>query len=271
MSRMLEALKQIESSAPLPVEEPAIESIASPPAEKPVVESVVPPPSDRIVAAVPDPEMETKPADAEQQAVLRLVSSDAKLGPSYAALAEHILSEFPPGCGAALMFTSPGDGEGKTGVLAPLAAAIAERATDDVLLVDANLRRPGLAEMLGIRPQYGLVDVLLGAANWRRAVRHTDMPRLSLLPGVNSALAGAMLPRHLSLGPLLGELDKQYGMILVDTASLAHMEVAPIAQYCTGTYLVVRLRQTIRRAAREAAEIIRNCGGRLLGVVAIES
>jgi len=190
---------------------------------------------------------------------------------AYDRLAESILSQFTGQTGAAVMFSSPGDGEGKTGTVVPLAAMLAQRTPGEVLLVDGNLHRPALADYLAIEPDCGLADVLLGTAAWQRAVCRTGVPRLSVLPGVRFSRRGERPPARWDLEPLLKELRADYPWVLIDTASLAHREVASLASSCTGVYLVIRLGQTARRAIAEAARVIGQCRGRLLGAVVIAS
>jgi Mrp family chromosome partitioning ATPase len=74
----------------------------------------------------------------------------------------------------------------------------------------------------------------------------------------------------MTMSALLGELSAKYRMVLIAAPSLAHAGVANLTQHCRGTYLVVRLHRTSRRAVREAARAIDRGGGRLLGCVAIE-
>ena len=190
---------------------------------------------------------------------------------AYRGLAESILANYPPEeAGVTLMFTSPADGGGTTETLTPLAAAMAEQTGKEVLLVDANLREPALAESFGVVATDGLADVLMGAASWQEVVRQTSVPHLSVLPGVEFSNFGSRLPERLDLKRLLAELRRRFPMVLIDAASLSHREVAPLARHCTGTFLVVRLRQTARRAVGEAVGVIEGCGGRVLGCVAIE-
>jgi hypothetical protein len=65
------------------------------------------------------------------------------------------------------------------------------------------------------------------------------------------------------------DLREGWSLVLVDTPSLVHAEVAPMVQRCDGVYLVVRLGYTARRAVAEAAHVIRINGGRLLGCIAV--
>ncbi len=58
-----------------------------------------------------------------------------------------------------IVVTSPEPGDGKTTVLANLAVAFAQ-ANKRTLLVDADLRRPGLSTLMGMRGPLGLSEVL---------------------------------------------------------------------------------------------------------------
>lgn len=188
---------------------------------------------------------------------------------AYGELADKLLSQLPSDAGASLLFTSPCDGDGKTGMLVALAAALVERIPGEVLMVDANLRKPALARCLGVEATRGLAHVLVGITHWHQVVRSTAVEGLRVLPGVEFPTPDGRPPGRLDLEPLLKELDGRYRLVLIDTASLAHPEVAPIAGCCTGTYLVVRLGHTTRRAVGEAVDTIRRGGGRLLGSVVL--
>ena len=188
---------------------------------------------------------------------------------AYGELAENILAQLSPGRSAVLMFTSPGDGEVKTEMLIPLAAALAQQSTGEVLLVDGNLREPALAGYLGMEATAGLANVLLGTMNWQQVVRHTVIPRLSMLPGAKLPVSHGDAPEQWNLRPLLEELRSEYRLVLIDASSLAHGEVAPMGSDCDGTYLVVRVNHTSGRAVRDCLRVIEACGGHLLGSIAI--
>ncbi|HUT13152.1 MAG TPA: CpsD/CapB family tyrosine-protein kinase [Thermoguttaceae bacterium] len=305
MSRMLKALQRIEARSPQPwqrVEPVSLEELGLPPFDPEIAPDETPetdatttePPIEEAsqIASVPFPEPPQAPADApdpwtaienalaetlleetpEEDASPRLrwpVLPSEEHARAYGRLAESILSQHSGQTGAALMFTSPGDGEGKTGTVVPLAAMLAQRTSGEVLLVDGNLHQPALADYLAMEPDYGLTDVLLGTTTWQQAVHRTVVPRLSVLPGVKFSHRGGRPPARWDLEPLLEELRAEYPWVLIDTASLAHREVAPMASCCTGVYLVVRLGQTARRAIAEAARVIADCRGRLLGGVMI--
>ena len=64
-----------------------------------------------------------------------------------------------------LAFTSPQSGEGKTTTAVNTAIALGKGGRNRVVLVDADLRRPGVAAMLGLRANKGLTDVVDGHAS----------------------------------------------------------------------------------------------------------
>jgi len=186
---------------------------------------------------------------------------------AYAELAERIVSQLPPDKPASLMFTSPSGRCGKTGMLVSLAGAILERTEGDVLMLDADFRRPNLAARLGAQSAGNLADVLTGVAGWQQALRRTVLPRLNLLAGGRFTTRGGQPPQLLNLQPLLAELNEHYRLVLVNTSSLTDGEVGPIARYCTGTYLVVRLGQVTCREFREAVDVVEYYDGEVLGSV----
>jgi Mrp family chromosome partitioning ATPase len=267
-----EAIEPAESAAPgepdAQVESTDAEQ-ATPPSEPDQVESS----AERAEApvaegAVSDTAPEAAPVRESDRNVRRLLSplADEHQQP-YRELAGNILGQLSPGRPAVLMFTSPGDGEGKTSMLAALAVALAEEVAEDVVVVDANFRNPALANDFGIWADQGLVEVLTGEMDWRQVVRKTSAKHLSVLPGGRFPGDEGPLPEDLKLASLLETLRRGHRLVLVDTASLQYPEVAPLSGMCDGTYLVVALGETERNAARQAVRLIERCGGQLLGCV----
>lgn len=66
--------------------------------------------------------------------------------------------------------TSPTPGCGKTITSINLAFSIARQSEQSVLLVDLDLRKPLMAHYLGLRPTYGIDDVLAGACSPEEAM-----------------------------------------------------------------------------------------------------
>ena len=89
----------------------------------------------------------------------------------------------PPdeGRGQVLLLTSTLPGEGKSLTSLNLALALAS-SESRVLVIDADLRRPVLHELVHTRPVPGLVDLMTDMTAAAKAIRRIDGTRLSLLP-----------------------------------------------------------------------------------------
>jgi Mrp family chromosome partitioning ATPase len=78
---------------------------------------------------------------------------------------------------------SPGNDDGKTTTAVNLAVTLASDLHHTVLLVDCDLKRPGIAGMFGIEPKFGTDDVLRGDAHIAQCLYHPEgFHRLVVLP-----------------------------------------------------------------------------------------
>ncbi len=167
-----------------------------------------------------------------------------------------------------LVVTSASAGEGKTTVAVNLAIAIA-RSGETVVLVDADLRRPQVATVLGLQPEVGLSQVLLGDSELDDALEPwpADPSLFALcagpIPPNPSELVGSRRMRD-----LVEELLKRDVIVVLDTPPLEPAtDAAVLSNFADGTLLVVRPGRTRREHLETAAEAVRQAGGRVLGVV----
>jgi Mrp family chromosome partitioning ATPase len=166
-----------------------------------------------------------------------------------AELAQSIRRRLTVNRAAILGFTSPGDGDGKTGLLLNLAPELAKRSEGGVLAVDADFRQPDLSARLGIS-LYRAVDSTL--------ICPTNVPDLNFLPAVRQEAGW------------IEDLRADWPLVLLDMDSLEHVESADLLKRCDGVCLVVRLGHTARRAVAEALDVVHDRGGQLLGCVVVE-
>lgn len=88
-----------------------------------------------------------------------------------------------------LGITSPGPKAGKTITSINLALSIVREGNFDVVLVDADVRKPSISQYLGIRPPHGLPDYLSGGIELGDLlVEVSNRNHLTLVPGAKSAL-----------------------------------------------------------------------------------
>jgi protein-tyrosine kinase len=106
---------------------------------------------------------------------------------------------------------SPAAHDGKTTTAANLAISMANDRRHTVLLVDCDLKQPAIADAFGLKPRYGVDDVLRGDAHVGQCLYHPEpFDRLVILPA-RSALENSS---ELLAGPhgraLAAELRARY-------------------------------------------------------------
>ncbi len=166
-----------------------------------------------------------------------------------------------------IVITSAVPGEGKSTVAANLATAIAA-AGQDVVVIDADLRRPVLARTLGLVPGVGLTDVLVGHALLADVLQpYGDVGGLSVLgagklPPNPSELLGSNAMRA-----LIEEISER-ALVLIDTPPLlAVTDAALLAARTDGALLVSRAGRTTYEMLNEALHSLERVQGRALGVI----
>lgn len=105
---------------------------------------------------------------------------------------------------------SPSPGEGKSLVASNLAAAIAMEVNYTALLVDMDLRHPGVKNFFEINPKQGLRDYLTGDAEIADLLINPGIERLLLLPGLGSVENSSELISSPRMVALFNEVTQRY-------------------------------------------------------------
>src|SRR5262249_2428738 len=115
-----------------------------------------------------------------------------------------------------LVVTSSGPGEGKTLVASNLAVAFAQ-AGQRVLLVDADMRRPRVHEVLDMSQEPGLSNLLVGTAKASETLRKTDVAGLWMLTAGHIPPNPAELLGSERFHEFLHSLQAHFDWVIVDT------------------------------------------------------
>jgi Mrp family chromosome partitioning ATPase len=157
-------------------------------------------------------------------------------------------------------------GVGTTTALLNLAVVAAMQDKRRLVLVDAHLSRPTLAERLGLAVSAGLHEVLAGNVALEAAVLKTPVAGLFLMPaqGDENTAAGQVGAEALAF--VFTWLKERFDLVLVDGPGIEeHSAFVPLAPLCDGTYLVVP--QGEATPHRAMAQSIGRLGGRLKGLI----
>ncbi len=165
-----------------------------------------------------------------------------------------------------LFFTSCHRSEGRTTLVLGLARALARR-PGRTILVDADLSGPMLARSLGLRPRFGLDDVLDGSAQMADAVIDAPDDHLSVL-ALRVAVAR---PREMLVGAswatALARLRRDFDQVLIDGSPLfAGLNAVALPRSIDAAVLVHNRKLTGDRAVLRAREVLEAGGVPLLGL-----
>lgn len=180
-----------------------------------------------------------------------------------AELQRNIMDNAP----TSLLVTSGQANEGKTTIAAGVAVALA-RAGERVVLVDANLHRPGLDQLLGVTAQTGLTSVLIKEfPHAADALTPTDIAGLQLLAAGPSHLHAVDLLASRRMSQCLAELCAIADVVLVDSPPLTLSDPISLSALVDGIVLVVDARRTHGRDARASLARLTRSGATVVGMV----
>jgi non-specific protein-tyrosine kinase len=162
--------------------------------------------------------------------------------------------------------TSAIPGEGKTAVAINLASTLAE-AGFSVCLVDADLRRPAVAKLLGLLNPIGLTSVLIHQIDLDEALQSTGSSLKVLASGPIPPNPSEVLASSYVRDVIRSLLDR-VDYVVVDTAPLLPVaDGSEVAALADGTLLVARYRETTDTHIRQAVHTLDRVDATLLGVV----
>lgn len=187
------------------------------------------------------------------------------------ALRNRLVAMNPDGEPKTLVVTSAVRDEGKTIAALNLAMALAELERQQVVLVDADLRRPGCERYLNLNPEAGLADVLLGRTTVDKVLRPAGYRQLALLGAGTRVANPAELLSSSRLDELLHRLKERFHYVVIDTPPvLPSTDAGVLSSRVDGTLVVVRLERSLKKQTREAVRTLQEMGGNVLGCFVTE-
>ncbi len=165
--------------------------------------------------------------------------------------------------GNLIMITSALPGEGKSFTAINLAISIAMELDNTVMLVDADVARPSVLNMLGLPPAPGLLDVLdKNSVDISGVLMRTNIEKLSILPSGTQHPRATELLASDAMVRLLDDMANRYSdrIIVFDSPPLLlTTESRAIATHMGQIVVVVNAGQTLQSAVIQAVSTIEAC------------
>jgi len=199
------------------------------------------------------------------QRTRRLRSAEAAFEEAFRSLRTHLLLSARESELKSLVVAGAVGGSGKTTVSLGLAESLAQ-AGKRVILVDGDLRRPGLHAIYGVPNQVGLSSILAEGIPDDDALHPTDVEGLLVLfagPPVTD------VPRFLGaevIQSLIDRLKQRADFVIVDSAPIAACtDAVLLSTICDGVLLVVSAGRIPRGTERSAVKQLKDAGANIIG------
>jgi len=194
----------------------------------------------------------------------------SQMSEAFRALRTALLLSQPEHPPQVILVTSALPREGKTTAAANLAVTLAQLG-DKTVLVDADLRKPGVGRLLnlGSGKYAGLSSYLAGVSSLDLVtVPHPAIPNLAAIPtGPLPPNPADLLSSH-KLSDAIAELRTKYKFIVIDSPPImAATDAVILSVQADGVLLVVRSGETPKEAFTRTRDLLTSVKSRLLGVV----
>lgn len=187
--------------------------------------------------------------------------------------------------GKVLLVTSTGPQEGKTLTVCNLAIVLAQGGKK-TLLIDADLRRPMVHRLFGLKRMPGLSDVLMGTialeearqtmadilvgetSQWDHMLTAKMLDRLEILPNGTNTTTPAELLNSDAMKSLIAQARQVYDYVLIDTPPVLPVtDARTIGNLADATFFIYRAGKTARRALTRARDELNLAGIKVKGII----
>ena len=166
-----------------------------------------------------------------------------------------------------IVVTAPTTAETKTTLSVNLAISIA-RSGRTVLLVDADLDNPALADVFDLPASPGFSDALRNPASLSQAICRTRVERLSVMPAGSQLEHSAELLSSPSGRSLIDSLAQAFEHVIIDAPPLLDCpEGRIVAALADGVICSFSARSTRSGQARQATAVLEELGAAVIGSV----
>ncbi len=198
--------------------------------------------------------------------ILTDIDATSSVAESYRQLRTALLLSSAGHAPRTLLVTSSQPAEGKTTTSVNTAISLAQTGAA-VLIVDADLRRPRVHKIFGLKNNAGLCNFLTGDADLASMVQ-VAMPNLYVLPVGPLPPNPAELLGSARMKQVVDTLSQNFDYVVIDSPPVASFADSLIlSALVDGVIIVVKGSVTPREMAQRTKSLLQSVGAKILGVV----
>jgi capsular exopolysaccharide synthesis family protein len=180
------------------------------------------------------------------------------------ALSPGARGENPP---RTILVTSPGPADGKTTVVANLAASFSMRGCR-VVILSCDFRRPRIDALLGVPNETGLAEALQSPNGAKLEAKPTSLAGVRLIPSGAPPERPAELLGSAKMRSIISDARLGSDVVLIDSAPiLTTSDPADLAQEVDAVVLVARAGRTTPEVAERTGVLLKRLGAPVVGIV----
>ncbi len=172
-------------------------------------------------------------------------------------------AERPP---RTILFTSSSPGEGKTTTAINTALSLAQTGAR-VVLIDGDLRKPGLHKALQVKNQPGLSAYLTRPVELDTIIVPEAAANLSVIPSGAIPPNPSELLGSAKMRELLKHVGERYDFLILDSPPVSTPDALILSALVDGVILVIRYADTPRDLVRRATQALEDVNAKIFGVV----
>jgi capsular exopolysaccharide synthesis family protein len=185
---------------------------------------------------------------------------------AYRGLRTNLLYAFVDHPPRVIMFTSPGQGEGKSTTCANLGVVLAQ-AGKSTAIVDCDFRKPVIHKFFGLSNVRGVMNVLIEDCSYKEVSKEPEEGLTVLTVGPIPPQPAEVLSTQ-GFATFLGEMRRDFEYVLVDAPPIGLVsDPAILATQGDGVLLVLDAQNTRKGAVRSAMRSLRTVGANVIGTV----
>ena len=217
-----------------------------------------------VLATLPELTGKTKPSSAAELVIEKPTSafSEAVRGLRMGLTLSNV--DTPP---KVVMVTSSVPEEGKTTVAISLARQAA-RSGQRVILIDGDLRRPSVANTLGLGAvENGIVEAIVGTSPFDKCIVRDPLSDLVVLPAIKSARNAPDLLSSDAMATFISGLRAHYDLVVIDSAPLLPVhDTKVLIRLVDSVVFAIRWEKTPREAVIGALRALTDFNAQVAGV-----
>jgi len=166
-----------------------------------------------------------------------------------------------------IIITSSAPDEGKT-ISAVNLAIMTAHSGENMLLVDAHIKKPRVHTVFNMDNDTGFTDYLSGRADFDSVVKHSGIDNLSIVTSGNASYkcAKSIFSKNIKL--FLENSSARFSKVIFDAPSVALFEsMAALLSICDGTILIIEGNGATKDLLSGSKELLRKKGANIIGVI----